>query len=70
MAKPSIDQVVWIFNRGTGLVEIVEDGKILETCKLGDAPSRLAYHRTQAAKASGATFVETRARRQRVKEQW
>ena len=61
MAKPSIDQIVWVFNRADGNVQIVEDGKVLETCKLSEAPSRLAYHRTQVAKASGRTFVEARA---------
>ena len=61
MAKPSIDQVVWIFNRGTGLVEIVESGKVLETCRLVEAPRRLAYHRNQVAQASGVRFVEARA---------
>ncbi len=61
MAKPSVAEIIWIFNKGTGQVDIVEDGKVLETCHLSQAASRLAFHRNQAAKASGRTFVEARA---------
>ncbi len=63
MAKPSIDQIVWIFNRANGSVQIVEDGKVLETCKLSEAPSRLAFHRNAAVQRSGRTFVEARAQK-------
>ncbi len=61
MAKPSVAEIIWIFNTGTGQVDIVEDGKALESCQLRDAAQRLSYHRHQAAKATGRTFVETRA---------
>ncbi len=58
MAKPSVAEIIWIFNKGTGQVEIVEDGKVLESCALSQAASRLAFHRSEAAKRSGRTFVE------------
>ena len=54
MNKPivakSVSDVIWVFDRGTGRVEIVQDGKILETCTLAEAPRRLAFHRNEAAK--------------------
>ena len=54
MTKPIVAQaivdVIWIFQRSTGMVEIVQDGKILETCTLAEAPRRLAFHRNEAAK--------------------
>ncbi len=56
MANTSIADVIWIFNRGTGLVEIVLDGKVLETCTLAEAPRRLAHHRNEAA--AGVARVE------------
>ncbi len=58
MAKPSVAEIIWIFNKGTGQVEIVEDGKVLESCALSQAASRLAYHRSER---SGTQFVEARA---------
>lgn len=53
--------VTWIFNRDTGRVDIVQDGRVLETVALADTPQRLAYHRHQVALASGRTFVEKAA---------
>ncbi len=53
MTKPIVAQavadVIWIFDRGTGKVEIVLDGNVLETCTLAEAPRRLAHHRNAAA---------------------
>ncbi len=60
MAKSSVAEIIWIFNKGTGQVDIVEDGKVLESCQLRDAAQPLNYHRHQAAKATGRTSVETR----------
>jgi hypothetical protein len=54
MTQPIVAQavadVIWIFNRGTGLVDIVQDGTILETCTLAEAPRRLTHHRNEASK--------------------
>jgi hypothetical protein len=54
MTKPIVAQavvdVIWIFDRGTGKVEIVLDGNVLETCTLAEAPRRLAHHRNAASK--------------------
>jgi hypothetical protein len=54
MNKPIVAQaiadVIWVFDRGTGKGEIVQDGKILETCTLAEAPRRLAFHRNEATK--------------------
>ena len=69
MAKPTVAEIIWIFNRANGNVQIVEDGKVLETCKLSEAPRRLAFcwppnstsHRNHAVQRSGMTFVEARA---------
>ena len=61
MAEPSVAEIIWIFNRGMGQVDIVEGGKVLESCRLAEAPRPLAYHRNQAAKATGRTFVEARS---------
>ncbi len=46
----AVADVIWVFDRGTGRVEMVQDGKILETCTLAEAPRRLAHHRNEAAK--------------------
>ena len=67
MAKPTVAEIIWIFNRANGNVQIVEDGKVLEVCKLSEAPSRLAFHRNQAAQRSGMTFVEARRATKRVR---
>ena len=61
MAKPSVQDVIWIFNRATGLVDIVQGGQVLETCTLAEAAQRLAFHRHQAAQAAGVVCVEARA---------
>ena len=52
MTQPivTVADVIWVFDRSTGKVEIVQDGKILETCTLAEAPRRLAFHRNEAAK--------------------
>jgi hypothetical protein len=56
MTQPIVAQavadVIWIFDRGTGKVEIVLDGKVLETCTLAEAPRRLTHHRNEASKGS------------------
>jgi hypothetical protein len=63
MAPRTVTEVTWTFNRTTGLAEICRDGEIVETTTLKLAPSRLAFHRNAAAKASGVTFVEARPRK-------
>ncbi len=63
MTQPIVAQavadVIWIFDRGTGKVEIVLDGNVLETCTLAEAPRRLAHHRNEASK--GVARVEAPA---------
>ena len=64
MAQESVTpDVYWIFNQATKAVEIVSDGKVLETTTLAQAAKRLAHHRHELAKARGQTFVASRARK-------
>lgn len=61
----AVADVIWVFDRGTGKVEIVQDGKVLETCTLAEAPRRLAHHRNAVASASGVAFTEASAYKRR-----
>ena len=52
----AVADVIWVFDRGTGKVEIVQDGKILEACTLAEAPRRLTHHRNEAAKGTARVY--------------
>ncbi len=63
MAQASVTpDVYWRLNPNKQ-VDIIADGKILETTTLAQAAKRLAHHRHELAKASGQTFVASRARK-------
>jgi hypothetical protein len=63
MAKGTVTEITWTFNRASGQADIISNGQVLESTTLAQVPSRLAFHRNAAAKASGVTFVEARPRK-------
>ena len=51
MAPPILSpDVYWRLDPSTGQVNIIADGTILETVPWHEAPSRLNYHRREAAR--------------------
>ena len=61
MTKTIVADVTWRFNKDTKQVEIIKDGMVVETTTLVLAPSRVTWHRNEAAQ--GQTFVEASAYR-------
>ena len=61
MATPilSPDAIIWRLDPSTGQVDIVADGTILETVNWSDAPSRLNYHRNQAAQTRSSDRIRS-----------
>ena len=55
--------VTWRLNSTTKQVEILLGSRVLEVTTLAQTPARLSFHRSELAKADGATFVEARPRR-------
>ena len=60
MTTTIVSEIFWRFNPATKAVDIIADGTILETCSVADAPARISFHQSEAAKTSGQTFVEAR----------
>jgi hypothetical protein len=64
MANATVTNIYFRYNPATRTAEIVADGKVIEeTSNLADVPVRLQFHRAEAAKNSGQSFVEVKAYR-------